>query len=72
MAVELLKNPIAEPASSTSAMAPGVAAKPEAEESAVSGAAASEPKSETKVVMDDPLKSLCWALLSSNEFLFLN
>jgi hypothetical protein len=53
-------------------MAPGVAAKPAADERAISETETEASKPEAKVVKDDPLKSLCWALLSSNEFLFLN
>jgi hypothetical protein len=48
----------------------GIAAKPEL------GSAVPEPVVETPkktaVKPESPLEALCWALLSSNEFLFLN
>jgi hypothetical protein len=48
----------------------GLAAKPEASAATV-GTQPEEPKKAAKP-SGSPLKSLCWALLSSNEFLYLN
>jgi hypothetical protein len=48
----------------------GLAAKPEASAATV-GTQPEEPKKAAKPSAS-PLKSLCWALLSSNEFLYLN
>jgi hypothetical protein len=52
-----------------STTAAGFAAKPEAAAAAVAPSA--EPQKPAKSAAS-PLKSLCWALLSSNEFLYLN
>jgi hypothetical protein len=72
--LELLHSPpVAEPAktaSTSSSMASTFAAKPEAAPEAIT---APPPAPESPAIPgDSPLKALCWALLSSNEFLFLN
>jgi hypothetical protein len=68
--LELLHSPI--PSPSRAAMptgASGFAAKPAPAETSVTAPAAPE---SAAIPTDSPLKALCWALLSSNEFLFLN
>jgi hypothetical protein len=55
----------------------GFAAKPEASTYAFArtapptAAAATADAAKPKTKQDSPLKSLCWALLSSNEFLYV-
>jgi hypothetical protein len=66
--LELLRRPIPEPAQKSSPTAAGLAAKPEPT-AMTAPAAGSEPAAKPAV---PALKALCWALLSSNEFLFLN
>jgi hypothetical protein len=63
----------ATPVAATTPMANSVMAKPEP--SATDSMAAKEPSATDKDVKPEklaPLESLCWALLSSNEFLYLN
>jgi hypothetical protein len=59
----------AAPGTTQTASAARFAAKPEAAAAAVAPSA--EPQKPAKSAAS-PLKSLCWALLSSNEFLYLN
>ncbi len=51
---------------------PPVAAASEADVKAALGAAKKEDKDAPKPLPDSPLRSFCWALLSSNEFLFID
>jgi hypothetical protein len=74
--LELLHSPV-EPALATKASASeappmsgsSFAAKPAPAEISIAPAAVPEAPA---ISADSPLKALCWALLSSNEFLFLN
>ena len=71
--LELLHSPAESPAPTKAAMPAGAssfAAKPAPAEVSVMPPAA--PEAAAAVPADSPLKALCWALLSSNEFLFLN
>lgn len=85
-AVELLKTKPAESTEpsmdkqnipSGGAAGAGLAAKPEPgsavawAETPKTEAKPAEEKKDKKKIADSPLKSLCWALMSSNEFLFL-
>jgi Protein of unknown function (DUF1549)/Protein of unknown function (DUF1553)/Planctomycete cytochrome C len=70
--LELLHSPAASAPANKAAIPPGAssfAAKPAPAEVSVMAPAAPESPA---VPADSPLKALCWALLSSNEFLFLN
>ena len=51
---------------------PPVAPASEADVKAALGAAKKEDKDAPKPLPDSPLRSFCWALLSSNEFLFID
>jgi len=51
------------------AAASAFAAKPAPAETSITAPAVPESPA---IPADSPLKALCWALLSSNEFLFLN
>jgi hypothetical protein len=51
---------------------PPVAQASEADVKAALGAAKKEDKDAPKPLPDSPLRSFCWALLSSNEFLFID
>jgi mono/diheme cytochrome c family protein len=51
---------------------PPVAPASEADVKAALGAAKKEDKDAPKPLPDSPLRSFCWALLSSNEFLFVD
>jgi hypothetical protein len=61
--------PAATPAAAAKPMVAGMAAKPEAADGM--GAPAEEAKAEKPVKLA-PIESLCWGLLSSNEFMYLN
>jgi len=70
--LELLHSPVESPAPNRAAMpaaASAFAAKPAPAETSITAPAAPE---SVAIPADSPLKALCWALLSSNEFLFLN
>lgn len=69
--LELLHTPIESPPATraSASMGSSLAAKPAPGDASVSAPAAAESPS---ISADSPLKALCWALLSSNEFLFLN
>jgi hypothetical protein len=76
MSLELLREPATGPVKpETSSPSAAPAAKPAPQSG---GAAAAAPAEEAKPASDaprgpeTPLEALCWALLSSNEFLFLN
>lgn len=66
--LELFNNPVEVPKSSSS-MAGSLAAKPASD---AGGSVRPTAPESTASAADSPLKALCWALLSSNEFLFVN
>jgi hypothetical protein len=51
---------------------PPVAAASEADVKKALGEKSKEDKDAAKPLPDSPLRSFCWALLSSNEFLFID
>jgi mono/diheme cytochrome c family protein len=70
MSLGLLREPDTEATRAESTVRPVVfAAKPAPGDASMPAASVSQPA--TKAVKEAPLQALCWALLSSNEFLFL-
>ena len=70
--LELLHSPVESPVPNRAEMpaaASAFAAKPAPAETSITAPAVPESPA---IPADSPLKALCWALLSSNEFLFLN
>ncbi len=64
--------PAATPAAAASSMAAGLVAKPEATVDNMAAPAPEAKKDDKAIPKLAPIESLCWALLSSNEFLYLN
>jgi hypothetical protein len=69
-----VSGPVAKPVSSGSSFETALAIEQQAEQEkpATEKAAAEKPAEKAPPVKDSPLQSFCWALLSSNEFLFID